>query len=199
MFEYLYYPGYWLAKGYAYEYAALWRPNNHQDLYHLDEGYAWEVIKSNDNQSVYLKTRRPGYNDQYFIGREIYEEEDDEDEEDNIYVSNTGYVEGSKLPELFDFRIMCTDSSCESMDKCILVRVYDRYQVYANSRKIINACWQCGSADWFNWRVHAPDNVTFISNKKYHSNVTSIATAQIKLLVIFFNVYYFLSHYLIKI
>jgi len=153
-FEYLYYPGYWLAKGYANKDAALWKPSNHQDLFCLDEGYAWRVIGSNDAQSLYLQTTRPGYKNLYFMGFEYKMTGKARID------SNTGYWESFKLPENFDFRIMCKDFTCSSTDNCILLRVYDRSKVYTDSSKNIKTCKECGSVDWFYWRVHEFANST---------------------------------------
>ena len=60
-FEYLYYPGYWLAKGYENKLAAVWEPKhgiNGKELYCPDEGYGWYIHGGKDG-SVYLETRRP--------------------------------------------------------------------------------------------------------------------------------------------
>ena len=154
-FEYLYYPGYWLAKGYAYKDAAIWKPSNRQDLFSLDEGYAWKVIRSNNAESVYLKTTRPGYKNLYFMGFEYKMTGKARID------SNTGYWESSKLPENFNFRIMCKDTSCSSTDNCILFRVYDRSKVYTDSSKNIKTCKECGSKEWFDWHVHDFVNSTF--------------------------------------
>ena len=178
-FEYLYYPGYWLAKGYAYKDAAIWKPSNHQDLFCADEGYAWKVTRSNNNESVYLQTTRPGYKDMYFIGFEYKMTGKARID------SNIGYWEGSRLPENFDFRIMCKDFSCGLTDNCILLRVYDRSKVYTDSSKNIKTCKKCGSADWFNWRVHEFANVELT----YRSS-SAIVAIQSNFIMIFIIILY---------
>ena len=151
-FEYLYYKGYWLAKGYKNKYAALWKPGNHKDLYCPDEGYGWNVSKSQDGNSVNIKTIRPGYRDYHFIGVEYYEKRGE------THTSNmASAIDDSKLPELFDFRIICND--CGSTNNCILLRAYDESKLYTNRRKNLKMCKDCGSDDWFTWRVYSP-NVT---------------------------------------
>ena len=177
-FEYRYYPDYWLAKGYAYKDAAIWNPSNHQDLFCLDEGYAWKVIGSNDAKSVYLQTTRPGYKNLYFMGFEY------RNTGKARIDSNTGYWESSKLPEIFDFRIMCKDFSCGSTDNCILLRVYDRSKVYTDSSKNIKTCKKCGSADWFDWHVHDFDNVTYTCG-----SFSPIVTVQSNIIVSFLIIF----------
>ena len=66
-FEYLYYPGYWLAI-LDYKTAALWKPNNvinGKDLY--DQGHIWSIRGGKDG-SVYLQTARPGYINYFLLG-----------------------------------------------------------------------------------------------------------------------------------
>jgi len=154
-FEYLYYKGYWLAKGYKNEYAALWNPGNHEDLFCPDEGYGWDISKSKDGNSVNIKTIRPGYRDLYFIGVRNYEK---------IVASNgrvrhskktsnmASAIDDSNLSELFDFRIICKD--CGSTNNCTLLRAYDESKLYTNQGKNLEMCKNCGSDDWFTWRVY---------------------------------------------
>ena len=67
-FEYLYYPGYWLAKGYENRIAAIWEPKNGvngKELFCPEEGYGWFAHEAHDG-SIYLESTRPGY-ENYFL------------------------------------------------------------------------------------------------------------------------------------
>ena len=43
LFENRYYPGYWLAKGYAYKDAAIWEPSDRQDLFSLGSSVGSQI------------------------------------------------------------------------------------------------------------------------------------------------------------
>ena len=156
-FEYLYYPGYWLAKGYSYMYAALWKPGYHHDLFCHDEGYGWSIHKSEDGHSVLLETTRPGYKDFYFIGVQYYWSGG---RGSSRHETNLAYMDSSKAvkTEAFSFRIMCR--SCSSSNNCIILRAYDETKLYSNHGSELRICKNCGSANWFDWRVYSPTNNT---------------------------------------
>lgn len=170
--EYRYYPGYWLAQGYENYYAAVWKPNNHQDIYCSDEGYAWNVQKSEDGNGLYLKTAKPGYEELYFIGSHFYiygkwkfdydlKKGADVDYDRKSSYSNVLHMDISQniSKEMFSFRIICKD--CSSMNDCILQRVFDESKVYANIGGKLRMCNDCGSAEWFQWRVISTPHDTF--------------------------------------
>ena len=184
-FEYLYYPGYWLAKGYSYMYAALWKPNSHQDLFCPDEGYGWNVHKANDGHSVNLETSRPGYKDHYLIGHQSY------DCGQGTCASNLVHIDNSQNinTEALSYRIMCKD--CSSTNNCILLRVRDESKLYASTRKELKTCYACGSPSWFNWRVYSPANLTFrcSSSNELPKHQSKLFVGLIALLIIeFYNI-----------
>ena len=184
-FEYLYYPGYWLSKGYSNKEAALWKASR-KDLFCPDEGFGWHVHGAKDG-SVYLETTRPGYEDYFLIGYGISEEKDipefDEDGdivyEEQKWVYNMGNAisikDSKQYHETFAFRIMC--KNCASKDDCILWRLHDEYKLYASSSKYLKMCKHCGDEEWFKWRVHAPKNynLTCSSAKRIYDH-THIST-----------------------
>ena len=156
-FEYLYYPGYWLSKGYSYMYAALWKPSYHNDLFCLDEGYGWSIHKSEDGHSVLLETTRPGYKDYYFIGIQYYwsgGRGSSRLETNLVYMDKYKEINN----EAFSFRILCR--SCSSSNNCIVLRAYDEAKLYANHGSELRMCNDCGSANWFDWRAYSPTNNT---------------------------------------
>jgi hypothetical protein len=80
-------------------------------------------------------------------------------EEDWVYnMANAVNIKDSKqYHETFAFRIMCQD--CLTKEKCILWRLHDEYKLYSDSLGYLKMCKECGSHDWFKWRVHMPTNV----------------------------------------
>ena len=165
--EYLYYPGYWLAKGYENEMAAVWKPKNGIDgkeLFCPDEGYAWLVHGGKDG-SVYLESKRPNYANYFFVG---YGKETRNHilngkrrKEERIYnvAVAVNLVDSTQYHETFAYRIMCHD--CSTTEKCILWRHRDEFKLYTNNLGYLKMCKECGKNDWFNWRIHAPQNATF--------------------------------------
>ena len=202
-FEYLYYPGKWLAKGYADKLAALWKPKNGvngKELYCPAEGYGWYIHGGKDG-SVYLETGRPGYGNDFLIGYGLYEKEnlvieDDGDvvyeEQDLVYnMANAVNIKDSKqYHETFAFRIMCQD--CSTKQKCILWRLHDEYKLYSDSLGYLQMCKECGSHDWFNWRVHMPNNVnlTCSNGPGIFSSVLFLEQLSITFVLIVFYRYY---------
>ena len=165
-FEYLYYPGYWLAKGYKSKYAALWKPKNGikgQDLYCPDEGYGW-YVHGGKNESIYLETSRPGYEKYFLIGSKCddYISNSGRGKSGECIHYNTAHVPDIKdnngVHESFAFRILCQD--CTSKQKCILWRFRDEHKMYTDKDGDLRMCKECGSDDWFNWRVYILNNIT---------------------------------------
>lgn len=170
--EYLYYPGYWLAKGYENKMAAVWKPKNGlhgKELFCPDEGYAWHVHGGKDG-SVFLESIRPDYEGYFLVGYGISEEKRSEinedgdvvyEETDRIY--NTALavnlVDSTQYHETFAYRIMCQD--CSTTGECILWRHRDEFKLYSDNLGYLKMCKECGKHDWFNWRIHAPQNATF--------------------------------------
>ena len=199
-FEYLYYPGYWLAKGYENKMAAVWKPENGikgKELFCPDEGYGWMVHGANDG-SVYLESTRPGYENYYLIGYGKSEEKSSEIDEDGdlVYEEETSvYNMGNAVNiapskqyhETFAFRIICKD--CSTMEQCRLWRLHDEFKLYSDSLGYLNMCKECGSQDWFNWRVHVPNNVNLTCSRASKTFSCSIFMQTI-LIVLFFFVFY---------
>ena len=167
-FEYLYYPGYWLAKGYSNKLAALWKPKNGingKKLYCPDEGYGWYVHGEVDG-SVYLETRRPGYENYFLVGQvEVVVDDHADVDDDDIIIDDAteiynmalaGNIGDRKNHESFAFRIICQD--CSTKQKCILWRLRDENKLYSSKSGFLKMCRECGSDDWFKWRVLVHNN-----------------------------------------
>ena len=180
-FEYLYYPDYWLAKGYENSMAALWKPKNGingNELFCPEEGYGWFVHEAPDG-SVYLESTRHEYKNYFLrgyakseLGIEVHSHLDDDGDiidevDDNTKVYNMGYARdiegGRQYHEAFAFRVMC--QSCSTKQKCILWRLHDEFKLYSDSLGYLSMCKRCGSNEWFNWRVHVPDYVNFTCSR----------------------------------
>ena len=155
-FEYLYYPGKWLAKGYENNLAALWKPKkgiNGKDLYSPEQGYIW-CIQGGEDGSIYLQTLRPGYENYFLIGyvRTTAGK--------HIKVFNMAAAvriqDKKQYHETFAFRIFCQD--CSTKQKCILWRLHDEYKFYSDKSGYLRMCRECGSDDWFNWHVFVHNN-----------------------------------------
>ena len=192
-FEYLYYKGYWLAKGYKNKYAALWNPGNHADLFCPDEGYGWDVSESKDGNSVNIKTIRPGYRHLYFTGVKYWSKyEYDSKKKKRVWKTHTSNMASgmdvSSLHELFDFRIICND--CDSTNNCILLRTSDESKLYANHGSDLKMCKNCGSDDWFTWRVYSP-NVTLSCSVASISSPTIITQSTVS--IVFCLILYYLN------
>jgi hypothetical protein len=157
-FEYLYYPGYWLAI-LDYKTAALWKPNNvinGKDLY--DQGHIWSIRGGKDG-SVYLQTARPGYINYFLLGYavKIGKKRCYKGCTKKVYntASAVNIEDNKHFHETFAFRILCQD--CSTKQKCILWRLRDEGKLYSTKSSTLHMCRECGSDDWFNWRVFVHD------------------------------------------
>lgn len=179
-FEYLYYPGYWLAKGYDNRLAAIWEPTNGIDgkeLFCPDEGYGWYVHEGHDG-NIFLESTRPGYENYFLKG--FYGGEGKNQPKINTGKA-TNIEDNKQYHEAYAFRIIC--QNCSTMKKCILWRLHDESKLYTKTNGYLRMCRECGSKSWFDWRVLAPDHANFTCSSAF--NICCHLSPMRQVLVIF--------------